>query len=127
MIQKAHICYRYYQVKNNWGNKQGVISRKLRGQSLLLKLLYILGAQPPKISCINLTFHKYFALHCSDECPHCHMAIEILLDTGYVASKVHYITIILNYHASVFINICMAVNSLHPIYDIAPRASLVSI
>ena len=66
----------------------GVISRELRGWSPLLKLLLILGAQPPKNSYIGLAIQSVLTLLL--KCfvllrliIHCCMVIETLLIAYY--------------------------------------------
>jgi len=108
--------------------RPGVISRGLRGAEPPCKhLCSFWGLSPPNV-CINLAFQSTFAL----------LPIFCMVLLWWTSSLLcgswnlcrcwlYHIIIRLNYYVSIFNNMGVAANGLHPLSDIGPRAPLVKI
>ena len=98
------------------------------GRAPLVKLLFMLGWLSPKFlyqSCfskrIDLASNVLYGIAKMD------FLTTIWLLRSLQMLAIHYITIRLNYHVSIFKNMDVAANEPHPFSDIEPRASLVKI
>ena len=107
-------------------DKQGWILGKLRGWSPLLKILFILGALPPKFlycscfsKCINLAPNIFY----------CIFMMNLLIDTWLLRSWLYYIITRLYYHYSTLENMGVVTTRTTLIYDIAlsPHPTLVKV